>query len=110
MARQNGKSIRRIGQGDYSYLTQPRGDGTTWYVSISVPRPLRGKFGGRKALVRSLATANIEEARAARWSVIRDLKAEIGRTIDGEARSEQRLSTGATTSRVSVTMTSARLL
>ncbi len=85
MARQNGKSIRRIGQGDYSYLTQPRGDGTTWYVSISVPRPLRGKFGGRKALVRSLATANIEEARAARWSVIRDLKAEIGRTIDGEA-------------------------
>lgn len=84
MSGRKARAVARVGRGDYAYLTQPRGDGTTWYAVVSVPRPLKGKFGGRKALVRSLATNSIEVARAARWGAVRDLKAQIQNTVLGE--------------------------
>lgn len=64
------------GRGDYRYLTQPRGDGTAWYVTVEVPRTLRGIFG-KKRLMRSLQTTDVEVARAARWKALQSLKADI---------------------------------
>ena len=63
-------------RGDYRYLLQPRGDGTAWYATVEVPRTLRDVLG-KKRLVRSLRTTNVDIARAARWGAVKDLKAEI---------------------------------
>lgn len=69
-------AIRRRGGGDYRYLSQPRGDGTAWYVTVEAPRTLQ-KVMGRKRLVRSLQTTDINIARAARWKAVSELKAFI---------------------------------
>ncbi len=74
-----GKRARRgtgSGRGDYRYLTQPRGDGTAWYIVVEVPRTLRGTLG-KKRLLQSLQTTEIEVARAARWKGLQDLKSQI---------------------------------
>jgi len=73
------RSIRRgagSGRGDYRYLVQPRGDGTAWYVAAEVPRTLR-KTIGKKRLVRSLKTSDVNVARVARWNALDLLKREI---------------------------------
>jgi len=67
---------RRNGGGDYKYLSQPRGEGTTWYVVVEVPRSLR-QVMGCKRLTQSLKTTDINVARASRWQVVSDLKARI---------------------------------
>lgn len=77
MARRGRRSVASVGRGDYQYLFQPRGDGSTWYVTVAIPRPLRPEFGGRKALVKSARTTDINVARAARWSALAGLRAEI---------------------------------
>jgi len=71
-----------VGRGDYRYLIQPRGNGTTWYVSVSVPRPLR-KALGKKTLVRSLNTTDIQQARIRRFAALAELKAEIEKVRQG---------------------------
>lgn len=65
-----------VGRGDYRYISQPRGDGTAWYVTVEVPRTLR-KVLGKKRLLQSLKTTDVELARAARWKALEALKAEI---------------------------------
>lgn len=64
------------GRGDYRYLVQPRGDGTAWYVAAEVPRTLR-KAIGKKRLIKSLRTSDINLARVARWNALDLLKREI---------------------------------
>lgn len=76
MPRMHSRRKSHGGNGDYRYLSQPRGDGTTWYVQVEVPRSLQ-KVMRRRRLVRSLHTVDINVARAARWNALRDLKEEI---------------------------------
>jgi integrase len=64
------------GRGDFRYLTQPRGDGTTWYAVAEVPRSLRPTLG-KKRLLRSLKTDDVRLARVARWNALDVLKTEI---------------------------------
>ncbi|WP_225160643.1 tyrosine-type recombinase/integrase [Bradyrhizobium sp. BRP56] len=66
------------GRGDYRYLIQPRGSGTTWYAVAEVPRTLREALG-KKRLLRSLKTEDIRLARIARWKAVDELKSEIAR-------------------------------
>jgi integrase len=65
-------------RGDYRYLTQPRGAGTTWYTVAEVPRTLRAVLG-KKRLTRSLKTEDIRLARVARWGALEELKSEIAK-------------------------------
>ncbi|MCK1511366.1 tyrosine-type recombinase/integrase [Bradyrhizobium sp. 190] len=64
------------GGGDRRYLTQPRGEGTTWYAVAEVPRSLRRAIG-KKRLLRSLETIDLRVARVARWNAVADLKSQI---------------------------------
>lgn len=73
---ENARRGSGAGRGDYRYLSQPRGDGTAWYVAVEVPRTLR-KALGKKRLLQSLKTTDIELARATRWEALKTLKAEI---------------------------------
>lgn len=57
-------------------MVRPRGDGTTWYVAAEVPRTLR-KTIGKKRLLKSLRTTDINIARVARWNTLDLLKREI---------------------------------
>lgn len=66
------------GGGDRRYLTQPRGEGTTWYAVAEVPRTLRGAIG-KKRLLKSLGTTDLRVARIARWNAVAELKAEIAK-------------------------------
>ncbi|MFL9824699.1 tyrosine-type recombinase/integrase [Rhodoplanes sp. SY1] len=86
MGSRPGRRAATTGRGDYRYLTQPRGDGTTWYATVEVPRTLRSVLG-KKRLVRSLQTTNVDVARAARWGAVKDLKAEI--TAAGRPKGDQ---------------------
>ena len=54
----------------------------TWWVKLSVPRPLRSQLGFD--LRRSLHTHDIDEARAARWDAIEEFRGKID-----EIRTEQ---------------------
>lgn len=79
----------RPGSGDYRYLTRPRPDGT-WYVSVDVPRSLRAAVG-KKRLLRSLQTSDLELAQRFRWPVVASMKEEIasaaGRDVTTARRS-----------------------
>ncbi|GLR92645.1 hypothetical protein GCM10007858_02650 [Bradyrhizobium liaoningense] len=66
------------GGGDRRYLTQPRGEGTTWYAVAEVPRTLRRAIG-KKRLLKSLETTDLRVARIARWNAVADLKSEIAK-------------------------------
>jgi len=66
------------GGGDRRYLTQPRGEGTTWYAVAEVPRTLQ-KAIGKKRLLKSLETTDLRVARIARWNAVADLKSEIAK-------------------------------
>lgn len=66
------------GGGDRRYLTQPRGEGTTWYAVAEVPRTLRRALG-KKRLLKSLETTDLQVARIARWNAVADLKSEIAK-------------------------------
>ncbi|WOH55857.1 DUF6538 domain-containing protein [Bradyrhizobium sp. BWC-3-1] len=66
------------GGGDRRYLTQPRGEGTTWYAVAEVPRTLRQAIG-KKRLLKSLETTDLRVARIARWNAVADLKSEIAK-------------------------------
>lgn len=66
------------GGGDRRYLTQPRGEGTTWYAVAEVPRTLR-RAVGKKRLLKSLETTDLRVARIARWKAVADLKSEIAK-------------------------------
>lgn len=50
--------------------------GSTWYVRVPVPRPLRKHFGDVR-LVRSLRTDSLAEANDLKWPVVAELKARI---------------------------------
>ena len=58
--------------GDTKYLFKRD---KTWWVKLSVPRPLRGRLG--YDLRRSLHTHDIEAAREARWAAIEKLRSKI---------------------------------
>ena len=58
---------------DTRYLQQRR---QTWHVRIAVPPSLRATVG-KQHLVRSLATRSLFAARAKRWAVVAELKAEL---------------------------------
>ncbi|MGI9237303.1 MAG: DUF6538 domain-containing protein, partial [Woeseiaceae bacterium] len=60
--------------GDTKYLFKRD---KTWWVKLSVPRPLRGALG--YDLRRSLHTRDIEAAREARWAAIEEFRGEIER-------------------------------
>jgi len=60
--------------GDYRYIHQRR---RGWYIAVEIAPALRAAFGGKRRIVRSLKTRDVEEARRRRWSVIRDIKAEL---------------------------------
>lgn len=60
------------GQGDTRYLMR---QGQTFYAVVEVPPSLREKLGNR--LKRTLRTRDITLARARRWHVVADLKAQI---------------------------------
>ena len=64
-------SNQRI-SGDTKYLFKRD---RTWWVKLSVPRPLRGVLG--YDLRRSLHTQDIEAARRARWEAIEEFRAKI---------------------------------
>lgn len=82
-------SRRRLGSGDYRYLTRPRPDGT-WYASVDVPRSLRAVVG-KKRLMRSLQTTDLQQAQRFRWPVVASMKEEIAnaaeRDVPGARRS-----------------------
>lgn len=63
-------------RGDYRYLIQPRGPGTTWYAVAEVPRTLRAVLK-KKRLIRSLKTEDVRVARIARWGALDEIKKEI---------------------------------
>jgi hypothetical protein len=77
-------------RGDYRYLTQPRGSGTTWYAVAEVPRTLRDALG-KKRLVRSLKTTDIRLARIARWAALDEIKKKIAAAGGHEAEEHQGL-------------------
>ena len=68
--------------GDTKYLFKRD---QTWWVKLSVPRPLRGVLG--YDLRRSLHTHDIEAAREARWAAIEEFRGEIEK-IRAEQMSE----------------------
>ncbi|WP_347341382.1 tyrosine-type recombinase/integrase [Bradyrhizobium pachyrhizi] len=78
------------GRGDYRYLIQPRGGGTTWYAVAEVPRTLREVLG-KKRLLRSLKTEDIRLARIARWKALDDIKSEIARARNPSGGEQQEL-------------------
>lgn len=77
-----------VGLGDRKYLVQPRAGGT-WYVEITVPRPLRAVMG-KKKLLRSLKTDDLRRAQGLRWHVVTELKAEIEAARGGNGRTSAR--------------------
>ncbi|NOJ40923.1 tyrosine-type recombinase/integrase [Bradyrhizobium australiense] len=77
-------------RGDYRYLIQPRGNGTTWYAVAEVPRTLRAVLG-KKRLVRSLKTEDVRVARIARWAALEEIKKEIANAGGHETREHQGL-------------------
>jgi hypothetical protein len=76
------------GRGDYRYLIQPRGSGTTWYAVAEVPRTLRAVLG-KKRLTRSFKTEDVRLARVARWRAIDEMKSEIADAGGGPTLGDQ---------------------
>ncbi|MGB5490688.1 MAG: 2-oxoacid:acceptor oxidoreductase subunit alpha [Woeseiaceae bacterium] len=62
--------------GDTKYLFKRD---QTWWVKLSVPRPLRSALG--YDLRRSLHTHDLEAAREARWAAIEEFRSEIEQTM-----------------------------
>jgi len=62
------------GNGDYRYIHKRR---QGWYVAVEIPPALPSAFGGKRRIIRSLKTRDVEEARRRRWTALRDAKAEI---------------------------------
>ncbi|HUT51195.1 MAG TPA: tyrosine-type recombinase/integrase [Alphaproteobacteria bacterium] len=60
--------------GDYKYLEQRR---LGWYIKVELPPSMRAAFNGKRRIVKSLKTRDLDEARRRRWSALRDIKAEI---------------------------------
>lgn len=58
---------------DTQYLQQRR---QTWYVRIAVPPSLRAAVG-KQHLIKSTGTRSLSKARASRWGILAELKAEL---------------------------------
>lgn len=88
MGASSGRGKARPGSGDYRYLTRPRPDGT-WYVSVDVPRPHRAAVG-KKRLLRSLRTTDLQQAQRFRWPVVAALKEEIAGAAERDVTAARR--------------------